>query len=394
MNKDENKKMRIAMVCDPIGGNKSGVVVSTVRFSKLLKERGHNIIFIGAHGIEHKNNSHHDGIRIHSYRGLPVPKGGGWYLAFPTVNELIKVFAEEKIDVIHVVLPMSSGIVAMKAAKALNIKIIAASHSQPENLFMDAPKVAQPFLGKLWNKYLAWLYRKADLVIYPAEFGRNLLHHLVGREKPSAIISNGINIDRYKIKDVGDFHDRFNIPKDTINIIYVGRLYPEKSIDTLIKAIPHVIKEYPRMHVMLAGAGHVRPKLEKLVESLDINKHVTFLGLVSDEDKILAYNAGDIFVSPSFAELEGMTVLEAMACGKPIIVPNAEMNAAKFFVDNNGFLFKTADHLDLAEKILKLLNDPELREEMGKISFEKSKQYDIHRSVDLLEQAYRNVISN
>lgn len=390
---DADQKLRIAMVCDPIGSNKSGVVVSTVRFSKLLKERGHTVIFIGAHGTEHKNNTHHDGIRIHSYRGLPVPKGGGWHFAFPTVNELKKVFEDEKIDIVHVVLPMSSGIVAMKAAKALNIKIIAASHSQPENLFMDMPKVIQPLLGKLWNKYLAWLYRKADLVIYPAEFGRNLLHHLVGIEKPSAIISNGINTDRYKIKKVGDFHDRFNIPKDTVNIVYVGRLYPEKSIDTLIEAVPHIIKKYPKMHVMLAGAGHVRPKLEKLVDRLNINKHVTFLGLVSDEDKILAYNAGDIFVSPSFAELEGMTVLEAMACGKPIIVPDAEMNAAKFFVSSNGLLFKTADPRDLAEKVLELLTDLKLRKKMGEISFNKSRQYDIHRSVDLLEQAYRNTIN-
>jgi glycosyltransferase involved in cell wall biosynthesis len=392
--KVNKRKLNIAMVCDPIGSNKSGVVVSTLRFAKLLKKRGHNIVFIGAHGKEHKGKTHHEGIRIHSYRGLPVPKGGGWHFAFPTGKELKKVFKEEKIDVIHVVLPMSSGIVAIRAAKALNIKIIVASHSQPENLFMDMPKFIQPTLNKLWNKYLAWLYRKADMIIYPAEFGRKLLHHLVGKEKPSTIISNGVNVDEYKPTEVGDFHTRFNIPKDTINIVYVGRLYPEKSIDTLIKAVPHIMKEHSNIHVMLAGAGHVRPKLEKLVESLNLNKHVTFLGLISDEDKVLAYNAGDIFISPSFAELEGMTVLEAMACGKPIIVPDAEMNAARFFVDNNGFLFETANHVDLAEKALKLIQDPELRKKMGEASLEKSKKYAIHKNTEILEETYYQVLEN
>lgn len=382
------------MICDPIGNNKSGVVVSTVRFSKLLKERGHNVIFIGARGTEHKDKSHHDGIKIHSYRGFPVPKGGGWYFALPTVKELKKVFKEEKIDVVHVVLPMGSGVAATLAAKSLNIKVVTASHSQPENLFMDMPKIIQPTLGKIWNKYLAWLYRKADLIIYPAEFGRNLLHHLVGKEKPSTIISNGVNIERYKIKEIGDFHDRFNIPKDTIKIVYVGRLYPEKSIDTLIKAIPHIIKKHPNVHVMLAGAGHFRPKLEKLVDSLKVNKYVTFLGLVSDEDKILAYNAGDIFISPSFAELEGMTVLEAMACGKPIIVPDAQMNAAKFFIDDNGFLFETENYEDLAEKALRLITDPDLRKKQGKNSLEKSKNYAINKSVDLLEETYYQVLKS
>ena len=380
------------MICDPIGGNKSGVVVSTVRFAKLLKDRGHKVIFVGAHGKEHKNKSHYEGIKIHSYRGLPVPKGGGWYLAFPTVKELKKVFQEEKIDVVHILLPMSGAIAAIKAAKALQIKIVAHSHSQPENLFMDLPKFIQPTLGKLWNKYLAWLYGKAELIIYPTEFGRKLLHHLTEKDKPSMVVSNGVNIDRYKIKEVGDFHARFKIPEETFNIVYVGRLYPEKSIDTLIKAIPHVLRKYPNIHVMLAGAGHMRPKLEKLVATLNLDKHITFLGLVSDVDKILAYNAGDIFVSPSFAELEGMTVLEAMACGKPIIVPNAEMNAAKFFITENGFLFKTEDPIDLAEKILQLAFDPDLRKKMGGVSLEKSKNYAIQKSVERLEAAYYKVL--
>lgn len=394
MVQNPNRKLNIAMVCDPIGSNKSGVVVSTIRFSKLLKDRGHHVIFIGARSKEHKNNSQHDGIKAYRYRSLPVPKSGGWNLAFPTVKELKKVFQEEKIDVVHILLPMSGAIVAIKAAKALKIKIVAHSHSQPENLFTDMPKIIQPTLGKLWNKYLAWIYGKAELIIYPTEFGRKLLHHLTEKDKPSVVVSNGVNINIYKPQDTADFHGRFKIPKDTINIVYVGRLYPEKSIDTLIKAIPHIVKEHKNVHIMLAGAGHVRPKLEKLVHNLEINKYVTFLGLVSDEDKILAYNAGDIFVSPSFAELEGMTVLEAMACGKPVIVPNADMNAAKFFIDGNGFLFETANHIDLADKILKLIKNADLRKKFGEVSFEKSKHYDIYKSVELLEEAYYSVLEN
>ncbi len=145
MAQNENRKLNIAMVCDPIGSNKSGVVVSTMRFSKLLKARGHHVIFIGARSDEHKQHSDHDGIKAYRYRSLPVPKSGGWNLAFPTVKELKKVFREEKIDVVHILLPMSGAVVAIRAAKALGIKIVAHSHSQPENLFMDMPNYQSRF---------------------------------------------------------------------------------------------------------------------------------------------------------------------------------------------------------------------------------------------------------
>jgi glycosyltransferase involved in cell wall biosynthesis len=145
---------------------------------------------------------------------------------------------------------------------------------------------------------------------------------------------------------------------------------------------------------MIAGSGHLRSKLEKLVESLGMKKHITFLGFVSDADKILAYNASDIFVLPSFAELEGMVILEAMACGKPIIVSDAEMNASRFFVDGNGFLFKTLDHKHLAEQALKIITDADLRKKMGIVSLEKIKNYDINKSVDLLEEVYYKALEN
>ena len=97
MAENTKEKLSIAMICDPIGSNKSGVVVSTLRFSKLLKERGHNVIFIGAKSKEHGGHSYHDEVKAYRYRSLPIPKSGGWYTAFPTVGELKKVFKEEKI---------------------------------------------------------------------------------------------------------------------------------------------------------------------------------------------------------------------------------------------------------------------------------------------------------
>ena len=328
----EKTKLRIAMICDPIGENKSGVVVSTLRFGKLLKERGHHVIFVGAKNHEHKGHSQHDGIKAYRYFGIPIPKGGGWHLAFPSVKKLKKVFQEEKINIVHIILPMSGAVVAIKAARALDIKIVAHSHSQPENLFMEMPNIIRPTLNNLWNRYLAWTYNKAESLIYPSEMARSLLDKLSKKNQPSTVISNGINLNHFKPMEVGDFYERFKIPKDKIKLLFVGRLFPEKSVDTLIKAMPQIIKKNPNTHLLLTGGGHLRSKLEKLVASLKMEEHITFLGLVSEEDKILAFNASDIFVLPSLAELEGMVVLEAMACGKPIIISDAEMSASRFFV--------------------------------------------------------------
>lgn len=381
------------MVCDPIGNNKSGVVVSTLRFAKLLKKREHNVIFIGARSKEHPDHSVHDGIKAYRYRSLPVPKSGGWNLAFPTIKELKKVFTEEKIDVAHIVLPMSGAIVAIRAARALGIKIVAHSHSQPENLFMDMPRFLQPTLGRLWNRYLAWIYGKAESLIYPSELARSLLCKLSDSRQPSCVVSNGINLEEFKPMATGDFLERFKIPSDKIKLLFVGRLFPEKSIDTLIKAMPHIMRENPNVHLMIAGGGHQRNKLEKLAESLHANRHITFLGLVSEEDKILAYNASDIFILPSLAELEGMVVLEAMACGKPIIIADAKMSASRYFVDGNGFLFKTRDHKNLARQVLVLAADADLRKKLGGISLIKSRNYDIHKSVALLEEVYYSALN-
>lgn len=376
------------MICDPIGDYKAGVVVSALRFSKLLIERGNHVIFIGTKTKQNPQHDHVEGIKAYRHRSIPIPKSGGWHTAFPTTQEIKKILQDEKIDIIHVWLPMSGAIVAIKAAKSLGIKVVVHSHSQPENLFMDMPKFLRPMLDRMWNSYLAWMYSKGDLIVYPSKMAQSLLDHLIDTSKPRKVISNGVNTEVFTTVEAGDFHDRFSIPKDSTILVYVGRLFPEKSVDTLIKAMPLILEKNPKTHLMVVGGGYLREKLEKLASALKVAEQVSFLGLVSEEDKIIAYNVGDIFISPSFAELEGMTVLEAMACQKPIIIPDAKMNAATYFVDDNGLLFETANPDDLAEKTLTLIQDPILRKKMGESSLRKSKLYDIQQSATDLEDGY------
>ncbi|MFA6386473.1 MAG: glycosyltransferase [Candidatus Paceibacterota bacterium] len=392
MENNQEKKLRIAMICDPMGSNKSGVVVSTLRFAKLLKEKGHHVIFIAARSEEHKEHSFHNGIKTYRFRSIPIPKSDGWNLAFPSIRELVEIFKEEEINVVHIILPMSASIMAIKAARRLGIKIVAHSHSQPENLFMNMPKIIQPVLGNLWNKYLAWTYNKAECLIYPTQMANDLLQKLSKKGQKSEIISNGIDIKEFSPKPIGDFNKKFRIDEDATKLLFVGRLFPEKSIDTLIRAMPYVIKKYPNTHLMIVGGGYLKPNLEKLAIGLNVDKHTTFLGLVSEEDKVLAFNACDMFILPSLAELEGMVVLEAMACGKPIIIGDAEMSASRFFVNENGFLFKSKDPNDLADKISTLVENKELREKMGRKSLEDSKDYDINKSADKLEKVYYGIL--
>ncbi len=123
-----------------------------------------------------------------------------------------------------------------------------------------------------------------------------------------------------------------------------------------------------------------------------MEKEISFWGKIPDEDKVAAFNACDIFVLPSLAELEGMVVLEAMACGKPIVVANSPQSASVYFVDQNGFLFEPESHEDLAHQIIKILADEEMRNKMAEASLQKSRQYDINQSIALLEETYYSVL--
>ena len=384
------RRFSIAFVCDPIGESKAGIIVSTLRFAAILRARGHKVVFVGARGMPENDTTRE--IPTYRYRSIPLPKSDGWRLALPTPRELAEVFAEEDIDVVHVTIPTPCAIAAARVAKKRGMGLVAHSHSQPENLSMVLPGLVQRVANPMWNKFLAWVYGKADLLIYPSPFARDILEPYKKVDVATMVISNGVDAKEFSSRETGDFLERFDIPRKPVKILFVGRLFPEKSVHTLVEAMATVVKATPESHLMIVGGGYLRASLESLVERLRLQDHVTFLGIVDDVEKVQAYNASDVFVLPSLAELEGMVVLEAMATGLPIIVSDAEMSASKFFVRDNGFLFRTGDAAHLAERITTMVRDATLRSRMARESLRRVEKYDIGKSVDLLEEAYHSVL--
>lgn len=387
------KKLNIAMVCDPITDYTAGSFVSALRFAEKLSGRGHKIIFIAAKSPNNQETNYYNDIKIYRFFSLLLPKSEKQlYLSFPGVRQVKKILEDEKIDILHTIIPTPSAFISARAAKSLGVKIVAASHAQPENIFLHLPKfMPLAALNRAYYKYMYWLYNQADAVVYPTEFAKKYFPDL-NKDIKAEIISNGVDISKFKKTSAEEFFKKYGLARDKKNILCAGRLHPEKSVDTLIKAVPLIIKKEPNVQVLIVGFGHLENKLKKLAADLGMEKQVIFCGKVSDEDLILAYNGCDIFALPSLAELEGMVVLEAMACGKPLLIADSPGSASPYFVSDNGFLFKPEDPQDLAEKAVKMLADDKLRAVMAENSLKKSREYDIEKSISKLEELYYSLL--
>jgi glycosyltransferase involved in cell wall biosynthesis len=233
-------------------------------------------------------------------------------------------------------------------------------------------------------------YRKGEITLCPSHFSE-LAITKYGKLR-TRVVSNGVDLKKFHKINTNFLYKKYNLNKKDKRILFVGRLDPEKNVITLIKSIKYLVEKYPNIHIDIVGGQTDVDNLTGIVQDKKYKDKITCYGRVDEKDLIGFYNACDIYVQPSIFELEGMVVLEAIACGKPIIISNSKESAAKHFVEGNGFLFKTKDPKDLAEKILHILKNPKLKAKFGKKSRELAKKYDINKSVDMLEQTYDEIL--
>jgi glycosyltransferase involved in cell wall biosynthesis len=193
------------------------------------------------------------------------------------------------------------------------------------------------------------------------------------------LVRNMTNTKIYVIPNGIDFEDIRNIQPHKLiehpSILYVGRLSKVKGIDVLLNAIPIIRKKIPNLRIYIAGSGPEGDNLKKRVKELNIEENVKFLGFISEDEKYAYYKSADVCVFPSVYEPFGIVLLEAMACGKPIVASN--VGGIPFVVEDEktGLLFESGNVEDFAEKLITLLKDKELRDKMGEAGRERAKEF-------------------
>ena len=174
-----------------------------------------------------------------------------------------------------------------------------------------------------------------------------------------AVIPNGIDFSEYAVLPPrGSFKRKFGIKNEEKIVLYLGRLHKIKGVDILVKAFTNVIENLDDVRLVVVGPDDGSlDGLQTLVKDMNVGNKVIFTGPLYGLEKIKAYVDSEVYVLPSRYETFPMTVLEAYACGKPVIASN--VGGLKDLVINGetGLLVEPGNKEQLAKNILYLLND-------------------------------------
>jgi glycosyltransferase involved in cell wall biosynthesis len=376
-----------------------GSAISTRRLAHGLAERGHRVTVLAPAARFADHVEQEDGVSVVRCRSIPAI-----HLVRNSDRDTIRaaVFSGRtaartveslRPDVVHVQVPAYLGASAARAARRLGIPLIATHHAVPENLFPSRSRrspLFRAFARTFWDQIVAFCNR-CDVVTAPTETACRLLHdHAV--ERPLVAISNGVDLSTFAPArddaDVAACRTRLGLPTDRPIVLYAGRFAVEKRLDVLADAIPLVLARADAQFVF-CGSGSTA--LQRQVEAHGVASATTFLGLLPDEVLPLAYRAADLLALPSEAELQGMVLLEAAASGLPLVGADA-LAIPELIVDgHNGFLHRPGDAADLAEKIVRVLEDGDLRRRFGERSLSVAREHAFDRTLDSFERLYESV---
>lgn len=179
-------------------------------------------------------------------------------------------------------------------------------------------------------------------------------------------------------------------------IVYVGRMHPSKGIDTLLKAMPDVIKEFPEIQLNIIGGNldsDIAKKYLEMTSFLNINDNVFFLGNQSKEVVLKEFSSSYFSVVPSVTEAFGFVVIESFSVKTPVIGSNST-GIAEIIRDNkDGFLFETQNSKDLSEKMLLLLKDIELRKEFSDNCHKRFlDNFELQKSIENVSNMFQNML--
>jgi starch synthase len=234
-----------------------------------------------------------------------------------------------------------------------------------------------PLLGlkraKIYEKFCS----RVDTVIALSPIEKELIIKKFNtNEEKLAVIPNGVFLEEYKKPKNLVSRDKYGIPDDAKLLLFVGQLRKFKGADYLIKAFKILCDFNKKLYLIIkTQVPRLLPEYQSMAQRLEISDKVVFVSEnLPQPDLVDLYHSCDIYVHPSLAECLSLVILEAMACGKPVVATNVGGTSYEVIDGKTGFLVKPGNARELSEKIKILTDDPELMNFMGKNGRERVKR--------------------
>jgi len=280
-------------------------------------------------------------------------------LSFPPILQMLDYIQREKFTEIIISTPGPIGLTALMAAKMLNLQTSGIYHT-------DFPQYIRiltedSFLESMAWRYMHWFYGQLDTVfVNSEEYRQSWIKRGFDRAKLK-ILPRGLDTELFHpARREPTFFEKFGARNGEVRLLYVGRISREKDLDLLAAAYRRLRDEGLPVQLFVVGHG---PYCEAFAKSLP---EAFFTGYLTGSELATAYASADVFVFPSTTDTFGNVILEAQACGLPVVV--SDSGGPKELVEDkaNGLITKSHDVDDFARAIRALVTDSALRERMGK----------------------------
>lgn len=383
--------MKILITTDWYKPTINGVVTSVINLETELRAKGHDVKILT---LSRSHSSYIDGnvTYIGSFpAGMFYPNARMKLPIHKKSFSLIKKLINWHPDIIHSQCEFSTFICARKLAHHLNIPIVHTYHT----VYEDYTHYFSPN-KRLGKKAVVSFSRRiaenCEEMIAPTQ----KVYDMLKRYKvncPISVIPTGINLDKFYSSDnkiIEDIKSQLKIQADDFIAVYIGRLAKEKNIDELIKM--HAKINNPHIKLLIVGGGPEYNDLKQLTNEYGLSERVIFTDMVSPDKVPSYYKCGDVFVSASTSETQGLTYIEALASGLPALCRNDDCLDNVIVNNENGLQYTTTD--EYITMINRLATDSDYSKKLGLNATKSSKKFGCKHFAALVLQLYTTAINS
>ncbi len=389
--------MKIGLFTDTYPPYINGVSTSVLILKKALEKKGHQVyvVTINKEKIAYAFEDDNKIIRI---PGIPV---GIYNYRISGIYPLkaIKHIKKWKLDIIHCHTEFSVGTFARLIAKRFGIPLVHTYHTMYEDYAHYITKGYFNGISKELVKYFTLFYcdKTISELVVPTKKTYDLFKEKYKVKRNIYIVPTGIEIDtfrkvKFNKKGIFDLKRSLGINKQDFILLFVGRIATEKNIPFLIEAQKKLVKECPNIKLVILGDGPEINKLTKQASHKDYQGSIIFAGEVSLSEVPIYYQMANISVTASKSETQGLTVIEALASGVPVVCANDESFRNMVIDDLNGYLFDNKKQYQ--DIIIDLYQDKEKLDRLQKQALISGNEHSSTRYAEKILDVYTIAIEN